>query len=233
MSRIVQVSIGTLVVLALITTPAVYAVRQQARIRKFRVVHPGVLYRSGQMTREGLKRILNDFGIKTVISLRDGTTMSDKTEEEYLKSEEVNFERILPSQWGDVGGSVPVEEGVRKFRAIMSDPKNHPVLIHCFAGIHRTGAYCAIYRMEFEHWTNERAIAEVKANGYTNLDEEVDILGFLEQYRPSWMPPVKSAPVTSTVKEKTNTKPAAGHGKPAARGRTKHRRKTSVAARHL
>ncbi len=233
MSRIVQVSIGTLVVLALLTTPAVYAVRQQAQIRKFRVVRPGVLYRSGQMTREGLKRILNDYAIKTVISLRDGTTMSDKTEEEYLTSEEVHFVRILPSQWGDVGGSVPVEEGVRKFRAIMSDPKNYPVLIHCFAGIHRTGAYCAIYRMEFEHWSNERAITEVKANGYTNLDEELDILGFLEQYRPSWMPPVEPSPATSTVKEKTNTKPTTGHGKPAARGRTKHRRKTSVAARQL
>jgi hypothetical protein len=54
MSRIVQVSIGTLVVFALITTPAVYTVRQQAQIRKFRVVRPGILYRSGQMTREGL-----------------------------------------------------------------------------------------------------------------------------------------------------------------------------------
>ncbi len=56
-----------------------------------------------------------------------------------------------------------MEPGVRKFREVMSDPNNYPVLVHCTAGIHRTGAYCAIYRMEFEHWTNERAIDEVKA----------------------------------------------------------------------
>ena len=68
---------------------------------------------------------------------------------------------------------------------IMRDPANHPVLIHCFAGIHRTGSYCAIYRMEFEHWTNARAIQEVKAFGYTNLDDEEDVLGYLERYQPT------------------------------------------------
>jgi protein tyrosine/serine phosphatase len=230
MARVVQVAVGSLIVLVLITTPAVYAVRQQAQIRKFRVVRPGVLYRSGQMTKEGLKRILNDYGIKTVISLRDGTTASDRAEEEFLNSEEINFVRILPSQWGDMGGSVPVEEGVRKFRAVLSDPSNYPVLLHCFAGIHRTGAYCAIYRMEFEHWSNARAIAEVKANGYTNLDEELDILGFLEQYRPSWMPPVEPAPSTAEFQQTPKARKATGHSKPSARGRTRHRRKTGFAA---
>jgi protein tyrosine/serine phosphatase len=67
----------------------------------------------------------------------------------------------------------------------MADPKNYPVLVHCFAGIHRTGAYTAIYRMEFEGWSNAKAIAEVKACGYTNLDDEWDILNYLERYRPA------------------------------------------------
>ena len=66
----------------------------------------------------------------------------------------------------------------------MKDPRNHPVLVHCFGGIHRTGAYCAIYRMEFEHWPNARAISEMKACGYVTLGDEWDILGYVEQYRP-------------------------------------------------
>ncbi len=125
--------------------------------------------------------------------------------------------RILPNQWGDVGGSVPVEEGVRKFRAVMNDPHNYPVLVHCFAGIHRTGAYCAIYRMEFEHWSNAQAIAEMKACGYTNLDDELDILGYLEQYRPSWMPKEEtpsSPPSSAELKEKPKSRRATHH-KPA------------------
>lgn len=94
---------------------------------------------------------------------------------------------IAPQHWEAAdGGTPPVEEGVRRFREVMADPHNYPVLVHCLAGIHRTGAYCAIYRMEFEHWTNAQAIEEVKAFGYTNLDGEEDVLGYLEHYKPTW-----------------------------------------------
>ena len=223
MSRVLQVAAGSSIVLALIVSPIVFAVHQEAKTRNFRVVRPGVLYRSGQMTQEGLLRIVNDYHIKTVINLRDGRTEKDQAEQTFCESEDINFVRIFPGRWGDDGGSVPVEAGVRRFREIMSDPRNHPVLVHCYAGIHRAGSYCAIYRMEFEHWSNAQAIAEMKACGYTNLDEELDILGFMEQYRPTWMPKVENAPsqLSSTeVKEKPRNKK--GHKrKPAAKARPK------------
>jgi hypothetical protein len=224
MSRIVQVAVGSLIVLTLIVSPAVYAVRQQAQMRNFRVVRPGVLYRSGQMTKTGLQHAINDYHIRTIISLRDGQSERDRAEEEFCKSEDIHFVRILPGRWGDEGGSVPVEAGVQRFREIMSDPRNFPVLMHCFAGIHRAGSYCAIYRMEFEHWTNAQAIAEMRECGYTNLDDELDILGFMEQYRPTWMPPAETktpASAPAEVKEKKttkHTKKAIGRRKPAGGG---------------
>jgi protein tyrosine/serine phosphatase len=189
MSRPVQVLFGIGTVLLLIAGPVVVAVRQQQQMRNFRVVREGVLYRSAQMSLDGLRRAVHDYGIKTVINLRDGMTAADQAEEQFCNREEITFVRIPPSSWGESCGTVPVEESVRKFRDVLSDPRNYPVLVHCFAGVHRTGAYCAIYRMEFEHWTNERALAEMKACGYTNLDDEWDILGYLEQYRPSWQAP--------------------------------------------
>jgi protein tyrosine/serine phosphatase len=200
--------VGSLIVLALIVSPIALAVHQQAQTRNFHVVRPGVLYRSGQMTKEGLLHIINDYHIKTVISLRDGQSERDRAEEEFCNSEEIHFVRILPSRWGDEGGCVPVESGVRRFREIMSDPGNHPVLVHCFAGIHRAGSYCAIYRMEFEHWTNAQAIAEMKSCGYSNLDDELDILGFMELYRPTWMPQDEAAShqPTSTESKKEKKK---------------------------
>lgn len=223
MSRIIQVAVGSLIVLSLIVSPIVFAARQEAKTRNFRVVRPGVLYRSGQMSQEGLLRIVNDYHIKTVINLRDGLSEKDKAEEAFCKSEDLKFVRIMPGRWGDEGGSVPVEAGVQRFREIMSDSRNYPVLVHCFAGIHRAGSYSAIYRMEFEHWSNTQAIAEMKACGYTNLDEELDILGFMEQYRPTWMPPVEEAPAVPSAadaKEKHDTKKGHKH-KPAARARSK------------
>ncbi len=219
MIRILQIAVGSLIVLALIVSPIALAVHQQAQMRNFHVVRPGVLYRSGQMTKEGLKQIINDYHIKTVISLRDGQSERDRAEEEFCKSEEINFVRILPSRWGDEGGCVPVEAGVRRFREIMSDPHNYPVLMHCFAGIHRAGSYCAIYRMEFEHWSNAEAIAEMKACGYSNLDDELDILGFMEQYRASWMPQNDAAnpQLTSTETKKIEKKKPIKHTKNAKR----------------
>jgi protein tyrosine phosphatase (PTP) superfamily phosphohydrolase (DUF442 family) len=216
MSRRLQIALGTVIVLLLIGGPVVLAFHLEGQMRNFRVVHEGVLYRSGQMTRAGLARILHDYGIRTVICLRDGTTASDRAEEKFCKNEEVQFVRIPPCHWGETCGSVPVEAEVRKFRAIMADPRNSPVLVHCLAGIHRTGAYCAIYRMEFEHWSNERALAEMKACGYVNLDEELDVLGYLEQYRPSWKPP-EQAP---------SPPPGPAHKKDTSRKDAKTQRKT-------
>ena len=94
---------------------------------------------------------------------------------------------------------------------IMADPRNYPVLVHCFAGVHRTGAYCAIYRMEHERVTNAEAIDELKRSGYVNLDQEWDILGYLEEYRPSWMgPPEPTAP---THHRRPPARPTAHAGK--------------------
>ena len=94
----------------------------------------------------------------------------------------MNYFRIPYRSWRPVNGSIAADKEVKRFLKIMRDPANYPVLIHCFAGIHRTGAYCAIYRMEFENWSNERAMAEMRAYGYA--DEHPDVFAYLENYRP-------------------------------------------------
>jgi tyrosine-protein phosphatase SIW14 len=173
----------------LIAGPYAYWRHRETALRGFRVVQDGVLYRSGQMSLDGLKRVVHDYGVKTVITLRDATHPGDGPpdleEEEYCKAEEVNYVRIPPRSWWASDGSVPADEGVRRFRDIMVDASNYPVLVHCFGGMHRTGAFCAVYRMEHDGWTNARAIAEMKACGYRNIDDEWDLLGYLEHYRPT------------------------------------------------
>ncbi len=197
MSGKLRVATGTVIVVFLIVGPVVFAFHEHAQVPNFRVVREGVLYRSGQPTPAGLKRVFHDYGIKTVICLRDGRTSLDREAEAFCGSEEVTFVRIPPTSWGDTGGSVPAEAGVKKFKEILNDPRNYPVLVHCFAGIHRTGVFTAIYRMEQEHWSNEKAVAEMRACGYGTLDEELDISTFLEQYRPDWKPPEPRVPSKS------------------------------------
>ena len=38
--------------------------------------------------------------------------------------------------------------------------------------------------MEFQGWSNDDAMEELKALGYDNLDKEDDVRGYLERYVP-------------------------------------------------
>jgi tyrosine-protein phosphatase SIW14 len=193
MPRYLSYIFGILIVGLLVLGPLMFATYERSRIRHFHVVRDGVLYRSGQMSLAGLRRVVHDYSIKTVITLRDayhaGEPPPNPEEEEYSKAQEINYHRITPRSWWPHGDMIPADRGVRQFLSVMDDPANYPVLIHCFAGIHRTGAYCAVYRMEYQHWTNDEAIAEMKACGYINLDDELDVLGYLEHYYPRWKGP--------------------------------------------
>ena len=190
MPRILGTLAGVAAVLLCIGAPVAFALHMQAETRNFHVVKDGVLYRSGQTTLFGLKNIIHEYRIRTVVTLRDAMTPGeappDLAEENYCRAEEINYIRIPPRHWESPDGPPPVEEGVDKFREVMRDPANYPVLVHCFAGIHRTGAYCEIYHMEFDHWTNAQAIDDLMAHGYYNLEGEEDILGYLTNYKPTW-----------------------------------------------
>jgi protein tyrosine/serine phosphatase len=179
---------GLLTVGVIVGGPLGYSAYRNAHFRSFRVVEPGVLYRSGQLSRVGLERVLHDYGIRTVVTLRDPAVSGkepDWGEEEFCRQRDLNYVRIPPRPWGRAtDGPAPADAGVKAFVEIMADPANHPVLVHCFAGVHRTGACIAVYRMEFDGWSNEQALEELRAGGYHNLDDEPDVLAYLTRYRP-------------------------------------------------
>ena len=188
MQHILKCTMGAAVAFLIVAGPTLYAQYRQSQFRNFRMVRCGVLYRSGQLSLPALRSVIHDHGIETVVTLRDapvaGQLPPDIAEEKYCISEEINYYRISPRTWWAPDGSIPAEVGVRQFREIMDNPSNYPVLVHCYAGIHRTGAYSAVYRMEYENWSNADAIAEMRTNGYRDLDDEWDLLSYLEHYVP-------------------------------------------------
>lgn len=56
--------------------------------------------------------------------------------------------------------------------------------MHCFAGEHRTGVFTAVYRMEFDGWSNADAIAEMEDCGFTVDEGGRDIVTYLQYYIP-------------------------------------------------
>jgi tyrosine-protein phosphatase SIW14 len=174
---------------SLIGVPIAYSYVREKNLGHFRVVEEGRLYRSAQLTPAGLDRVIHDHRIRTVISFRDveaGKTVipPDEWEELFCRKLGVNYVRMPLRHWSPIDGVPPAEENVTRFLEIMRDPKNYPVLVHCFRGVHRTGSYCAIYRMEFQGWSNQEAMEELHDLGYENLYQEEDIRTYLETYKP-------------------------------------------------
>jgi protein tyrosine/serine phosphatase len=75
------------------------------------------------------------------------------------------------------------EDQVAAFFRCVDDSRNHPILIHCSAGRHRTGYLCALYRIERQGWTVQRAIEEMLSFGF-GIEKHAAILDQLERYEP-------------------------------------------------
>lgn len=186
MALVLLLGIGGLV--GALAAPILFAQKQVQAQKNLRVVRDGVFYRSGQMKLTGMHKLVTQAGIRTVITLRDsenpGDPPPDAEEEAWCRKQEINYVRLTPKSWEIKNGEAPVTSNIRVYLKTLDQPENYPILVHCFAGIHRTGAYTAIYRIEKEGWTVERALAEMRALGYDRIDEEKDILGFFESYQP-------------------------------------------------
>ena len=116
------------------------------------------LYRGAQPLRGGMKK-LSELGVKTVINLR-GPDDRISGEQEETESAGLRYFNIpMP------GLSAPSDEQVARVMAIVNNPDNQPVFIHCKRGSDRTGTITAIYRISREGWTSDRAIAEARRNG--------------------------------------------------------------------
>jgi tyrosine-protein phosphatase SIW14 len=176
---------GFMIAAAMVAAPVSYKLWHDKQYRNFHVVEEGVLYRSAQLPLARLDQVLADHQIRTVVCLRDGADPADQNEEAWIKAKGLNFVRIAPLPWfPDQDGKIPAEACAKAFRAVMDDPGNYPVLVHCFAGVHRTGIMCALFRMDYQGWTNFEAEAEMRVMGYTALDDHDDVLGYLATYRP-------------------------------------------------
>jgi tyrosine-protein phosphatase SIW14 len=184
MMTLLRCTFASLIGALMVGAPWWYQANHEKHYRNFHVVSAGKLYRSGQLDLEGLQQVVHRYGIKTIVCLRDADSALSQNEESWARAHALNFVRIPQRPWRGLDATVPAEQGLSGFRAVMNEPAHYPVLVHCFAGVHRTGAYCAVYRMDYDGWSNRAALAEMRLMGYQTLGDDRDILGYLASYRP-------------------------------------------------
>jgi tyrosine-protein phosphatase SIW14 len=194
---------GFVLFAAIVAVPTVHYRQVYMTEKRFRTVTPGKFYRTGQPSADVLRKIIREHGIKTIINLKDEDTdpllptgywtKGSIRESQVCDEEGVNF--VFISWDGDKGllsKQIATPERrpvvIDQFLKICDDPANYPILVHCEAGLHRTGVLVAIYRMEYEGWSTAEAITELRANGYGRKHTLANdyILEYMYQFKPGY-----------------------------------------------
>jgi protein tyrosine/serine phosphatase len=156
--------------------PIVHYRWEYTHAKRLREVAPGKLYRSGSMTADGFADALARYHFHTIINLQDEWPDPElsqsyfgwKTIHEKEMCERLGVRYIYLPPDTISRRKVPEERpaAIDRFLDILAEPGNYPILIHCRAGLHRTGVMTAVYRMEVDGWTPAQALRELKANGF-------------------------------------------------------------------
>lgn len=145
-------------------------------VHHFAVVREGVLYRSGGPAPEQLRHLVDKYGIRTVVNLRGQRVQSPwwRGETAFCGQRGLNMVDI------EMSDGAAAQANIVTFLDIVGDPANRPVLVHCEAGSARTGFAVAAYRIVFDGWTCDKALAEAVEfhfkTGHTTNQEYENVL---------------------------------------------------------
>lgn len=198
----------SLLLVGVVAAPPVALFRASyAHAKRLREVTPGRFYRSGQMTAAGMREAIERYGIKTVLNLQHESPdplMPEGwlgrpvvAESDLCKRLGARYVLLTPDilpEPNDLTKQPPV---VADYLKLLDDPSSYPILIHCKAGLHRTGRLTAIYRMEYEGWSAGDALRELRDNGYGYaMASEADdfIIQFVKHYAPRAKAPAGGRP---------------------------------------
>jgi protein tyrosine phosphatase len=134
------------------------------------------MYRCGQLTVAGFKDAVDRYKLKAIVNLQDDYPDPDVyksfwdrsivKEQQVCKDLGVKYLFISPDLRPRPEVPAKRPKAVEEFLKICDDPSNYPMVIHCRAGLHRTGVLAAIYRMEYQGWTVDEAFREMKDGGF-------------------------------------------------------------------
>jgi len=160
-------------------------------------ISPNKVYKSGLIEPSKLEGFLLDKNIKTVINLLIPTVQDElnPADQSHIDAEQNAIHAINKKHNTNIAhiniasNQVPTKTTLTQFFKVLDNPKNYPVLIHCYHGTGRAQIYSALYRIEYEKWKNQDARAKTRlilqAFNYKSSFADGKPKGdFLMKYRP-------------------------------------------------
>ncbi|WP_309641370.1 dual specificity protein phosphatase family protein [Flavobacterium sp.] len=154
----------------------------------FETITQGKVYKSGVIPPDQIQDYVNKYHIKSIVDLRfPGTSdlVNNPEIPSELTAEKEAVEKIKGVNYFNNGSDqVPKQENLDRFFKIMDNPDNYPVLIHCYHGVGRAEMYSAIYRIEYENFSNEQARQDVRAMiKWSSFDDGTPKGEYLKAYK--------------------------------------------------
>ena len=154
--------------------------------KRFHVVEPGALYRSGRLERGPLRHVLGTYEIRTIVSLLSDEPDRPSQQAQERVASEMGVRILRFPMPGDGRGHFDALDAAAD---ILADTAYHPILVHCAAGVHRTGAVFAAYRVKHCGWDLQEALAEGDIYGCSYRDKTELIEHLQAYYRQRIAPP--------------------------------------------
>jgi len=124
------------------------------------------LYRSGQLSASLVKKTLASHGIKVIVALTGDEPQNKDQQAENQAAAELGIElRRFPL---DGYGTGDINQYAGALATILeAERQGQPVLIHCAAGVQRTGGVIAFYRLLIDKEPPAQVVQELRRHGWS------------------------------------------------------------------
>ena len=148
--------------------------------KRWGIVAHDKIFRSGRIAPRLIRKTLRKHGIKVIVDLTEPDPRKSSWRAEQKSTEELGISRYNFQLFGDGTGNI-TNYANAIFAIEQARKENKPVLVHCAAGVQRTGGVMASYRLLVEKQPPATAYAELTRYGWKSRDNPI-LLDYLNNH---------------------------------------------------